>query len=578
MLFIALQLLFLLMVTWIVSFWHHQYLTESSQTHLRIAAELIRSDFFPMEEVSKADLEEKLETISKESGLEFLILDANGKVWLDPSASDAQRQNFAQRTEIRQAMYNSKAFGYHTEFNEPGRASRRSFALPVIENGKRVAIVWTAMPAEIVQESERTLYRWLWGIGLVTLLISLLIPWRLLSRHESLLQQLLRGMRAVTSGNYQHRLVPPNHGEMRYLYPAFNRMSQELSDQVSRLRQTGERLATVLGSMVEGVIAIGPDDRIQFANEAAGRLLDFPAQNSRGRPFWEVVRHSQVQRTVQSAQQGTWTGQQEIQVARTKRTVALNVTPIPGQPAQGMVLVFHDVTDLRRLERMRSEFVANVSHELKTPLTTIRAYTETLLEGALDDESHRVRFVEQIDQQAERLYQLIVDVLHLAHIESARETFEIIDIPLQEVIQDCLEQASPTAESKSIELSMLAPAEPLLVKADQEGLRTILINLIGNAVKYSPGGGFVKVKIRTEDGFALLEIEDSGFGIAEEHLERIFERFYRADKARSRALGGTGLGLAIVKHLVQRFGGQVSVRSELGKGSTFSATIPLASD
>jgi two-component system phosphate regulon sensor histidine kinase PhoR len=242
------------------------------------------------------------------------------------------------------------------------------------------------------------------------------------------------------------------------------------------------------------------------------------------------------------------------------------------------VLVFHDVTDLRRLERMRQDFVANVSHELKTPLASIKAYTETLLDWALHDENVNVKFLHRIEEQADRLNQLILDLLSLARLESGLESFEHRPLALSPLVSACVEAHRDRAEAKSQSLGLdLGPLDDAtLVLADDEAVRQILDNLISNAIKYTPEKGSVTVRCASADGDGYVEIEvaDTGIGIPRDDLPRVFERFYRVDKARSRQLGGTGLGLSIVKHLVQSLGGQVTVDSRVGVGTRFTVQIP----
>jgi two-component system phosphate regulon sensor histidine kinase PhoR len=259
------------------------------------------------------------------------------------------------------------------------------------------------------------------------------------------------------------------------------------------------------------------------------------------------------------------------------QTIDVHVQPLPGDPCPGVVLVMHDTTELRRLESLRRDFVANVSHELKTPLTSIKAYTETLRNGALRDAETSDRFLARIEEQSERLHHLIMDMLMLARIESDQQAFEIVAVNVSDVVNVCLEDRRQAADAKKIRLTAESNLPPCSVRADREGLREMLDNLIDNAIKYTPDGGSVTARWQPgDDNTCRIEICDTGIGIKPEDQKRVFERFYRVDKARSRELGGTGLGLSIVKHLAQSFGGNVAVASEPGKGSTFSIALPLA--
>jgi two-component system phosphate regulon sensor histidine kinase PhoR len=240
------------------------------------------------------------------------------------------------------------------------------------------------------------------------------------------------------------------------------------------------------------------------------------------------------------------------------------------------MLVVHDLSELRRLENLRRELVANVSHELKTPLAAIKAYAETLRLGAVNDPDNNLAFVRRIEEQADRLHELILDILQIARLEQGQETFDIGPVPLAGVVDDACHQFADAAAAKQIELQSEL-ADGLVAMADEEGVHTILTNLIDNALKYTPSGGRITIRGRSSEGFVVVEVEDTGIGIAPQDQSRIFERFYRVDKARSREIGGTGLGLSIVKHLAQSFGGAVSLTSQPGHGSTFRVELPVAS-
>jgi two-component system phosphate regulon sensor histidine kinase PhoR len=259
-----------------------------------------------------------------------------------------------------------------------------------------------------------------------------------------------------------------------------------------------------------------------------------------------------------------------------KHSTDVHITPFSGEPCPGAVLVMYDTSELRRLESLRRDFIANVSHELKTPLSTIKACAETLRDGAMNDSDTAQRFLGRIEEQSDRLHNLILDMLSLARIESGQEAFEIEPVDVAAVSAQCVESHQQPADAKGIRLLCEPGLPQLTVQADREGLAEILNNLLDNAVKYTPSGGSVTLRWRAAGTMGRIEVADTGIGIREEHRKRVFERFYRVDKARSRELGGTGLGLAIVKHLTQSFGGRVDVESEPGHGSTFIVELPLA--
>ena len=406
--------------------------------------------------------------------------------------------------------------------------------------------------------------------------VAVLPAWLFARRFVKPFLVLTDGANRIAQGDYGHRIHGGAWGESRSLASTFNAMSKRLSAQFEQLEADRYQLRTILGGMVEGVVAIGPGQRILFANEAAGRMLEFDPQTTVGRAIWEVTRQPQIQEVLAKALKGTEPRRDEFDWKGPKpRQLAIYVAPLPGVPAPGAVLVLHDMTELRRLELLRRDFVANVSHELKTPLSVIKACVEALLDGAVEDTEARRPFLEQISDQGERLHALILDLISLARIESGEEVMDIQPVAIEQAVADCRERHQQRAEAKSQQLVVEAGV-PALVFADEEALSQILDNLVDNAIKYAPVGGRIQVGWQDNGPTVALIVEDSGPGIPERDLPRIFERFYRVDKARSRELGGTGLGLAIVKHLVQVMKGTVGVRSIVGKGTTFTITLPKA--
>ncbi len=395
--------------------------------------------------------------------------------------------------------------------------------------------------------------------------------------------EVARGLEAVADGAVRPVLSPPS-GPIGELVRSFNAAAAEVEERVDRLDQDRQQLLVVLGAMAEAVIAVDLRRRLLFANASANRLFGLDA-HSVGRLVPELIRSPQVQEAVEatlhltspSSHQGELTLPGRDAGARAgQRFLAVRGTPLPGRPSPGAVFVFHDVTELRRLERMRQDFVANASHELKTPLASIKAYAETLLDWALHDESVNVRFLERIDEQVERLNQLILDLLSLARLESGQELFEHRPLSLAPVVASCVESHRGRAHAKNLSLSFNPGPldEDTFILADEEAMRQILDNLIDNAIKYTPDFGSVSVTCYSDRNEVAIEVADTGIGIPRDDLPRIFERFYRVDKARSRELGGTGLGLSIVKHLMQSLGGQIDVTSRVASGSKFTIHLP----
>lgn len=410
-------------------------------------------------------------------------------------------------------------------------------------------------------------------LALSSLGLSAIATWLTLRQMQQPVIELAQLARQLSAGDEDVLPAVPGD-ELTEIGGALRQFRGRLAQRGDLVQQNTERLQTVLASMIEGVLAVGPDQTILLANQAGQRLLDFATTQPQGRLLLEVTRARAVYEAVQQALETTKAVEREFDSPGVQRRVLLlRATRLPGEPCPGVMVVIHDVSELRRLENLRREFVANVSHELKTPLAAIKAYAETLRMGAVNDPENNLAFVLRIEEQAERLHQLILDMLQIARIESGQQTFSIVDVGLAELIDECLAQYADLAAAKEIDLVGELPAEDITARADEEGLRTILSNLIDNAIKYTIAGGEVFVRCHSNGDTATIEVQDSGIGIAEKEQVRIFERFYRVDRARSREMGGTGLGLSIVKNLTQAFGGSVGVVSELGKGSTFRVTL-----
>lgn len=351
---------------------------------------------------------------------------------------------------------------------------------------------------------------------------------------------------------------------------------QSLRELAARLEQSTTLFEGVLETMQEAVLVVDSTERVLFINSAARDLFDVSQSAAFGKLAWESIRSSQLQEIVTQALSTGKTVRGEVELPRRKRLVEVSAVVLNLSAGPGCLAVAYDVTDLRRLEKIRREFVSNVSHELKTPLTSIQAYADTLLNGGLEDEGSSRLFVERIVEQSERLSMLIQDLLRLARIESEPEAFQIECCDAVQIASSSFQDHQNVARTRQIQLEFHPPAGRLNILADADGLRTILNNLLTNAINYTLAGGRVTLSLNVNGDRVLFEVSDTGVGIAKEHQSRVFERFYRVDKARTRSVGGTGLGLAIVRHLVEVMQGEITLKSELGEGSTFRVWLPLA--
>ncbi len=425
------------------------------------------------------------------------------------------------------------------------------------------------------------------SILFLTIILSLLFSRRFSQR----VQRLEEFSRRLAAGDFAPVELEDRNDELTALARAMNETAARLAQSFASLTDERNRTAAILESMIEGVAVISSEERAIFYNRAFAQILDLEPRGAtvqapmgtmgNGRPLVETVRQSELLTAVHQVLASGQREEIEVTVGTLRpRTFAATVTPVrPGlddHASSGAVMVLHDISELRRLERVRRDFVANVSHEFKTPLTAIQGFAETLLEGALDDTEHRARFVEIIRDHAVRLARLTDDLLKLSQIEAGRMDVELRTVNICELTYACVETVRFAAKKKNHEIEIHCPADLPNVMADANRLREVLINLLENAVQYTPLGGHIEVRVERADEMVILTVADNGIGIPQGEQERIFERFYRVDSARSREAGGTGLGLSIARHIVEAHGGKIWVDSAVGQGSRFHFSVPVA--
>lgn len=407
--------------------------------------------------------------------------------------------------------------------------------------------------------------------GVVAVMLGL-FRW-LEKRRRAPVEALAEGIERWAAGDFEQRLAEDaSDVTLRRMARSLNRMASVAQKQIGALQAESSYVQAVVDSMAEGVLVTDDSGTARIANPAFRRQFAF-AGRAQGRKPLELTHQPRLARLVEATLESGEAQVEELDLDTTPPQLLVMVGS-PLSDGAGSVVVTRDVTDLVRINRMRRDFVANVSHELKTPLTAIRGFAETLRDGAIEDAATAGRFLDRILGQSVRLQALLDDLLTLSRLESPEATAEREAVDMVELVHTGLEEVQPLAEQKGIEVaSELAP--DCAIPGEQESLERMVRNLLENAVRYNRHGGRVGVRLARSDGELLLEIEDSGVGIPSADLSRVFERFYRVDQARSREEGGTGLGLAIVKHAAQLHGGSVDVESVLGQGSVFRVRLPL---
>ena len=508
------------------------------------------------------------------SGARITVITYSGQVLADSQADPRSMENHAGRPEIQQALAEGE-----------GRSIRHSvtlqrdllyFAVRQPAAAGPPLVLRFALPLEAVDQVLAEFRRRLWLASLLMLGVtgtaSLLVSRSFSARVERLRAFSLR----VAESDFRPIPADRSGDALEALAISLNETSARLDGTIRALTEERNLSAAILGSMVEGVAVVNAGERLVFANPSFAAILGLDVPPQPGRTFLEVARQTELIEAVRRVLRGEPTVRAEIVTGTLKpRYFAATVAAVRAEETPGAVLVLHDITGLRRLERVRRDFVANVSHEFKTPLTAIQGFAETLLAGALDDTQNRGRFLRIILEHAHRLARLTDDLLELSQIEAERLELEIRPLRVEELIRGCVETTRPRAAGKDLRLSAELPPDLPALAGDPRRLGEVLQNLVDNAVQYTLPGGSIAVRAAAAKGEVIVTVADTGIGIPEADQARIFERFYRVDVARSREAGGTGLGLAIAKHLVEAHGGRIWVQSEVGKGSQFHFSIPI---
>jgi two-component system phosphate regulon sensor histidine kinase PhoR len=480
-------------------------------------------------------------------------------------------ENHADRPEIVAAREGGP--GRHTRLSATVGRRLLYVAIPA-HSPPDGSVVRLSISTESIDAAAADLRASLLQAGLAGLLVAALLALAISWLTVRPVMELRDVVAAIASGRLDRRLRWSERGWMAEIARSINRMAEQLREQLMGATAEKERLEAVLASMVEGVLVL-EGGRIVLANPRARELLTAWREVEGRRPL-EVIRHAEIDAALTEAATSREPVVRELVLGDAGgRTLLMHAVAFPpGDEPTGTVAVFHDVSDIRKLEQVRRDFIANASHELRTPLTSIRGFADTLLSSDLSKEEAEP-YLEVIVRNAERLGNLIEDLLALSRIESRKVPLRLAPVDVAHVCRTLASDLAPRLAEAGLTLELdTDDAEPAW--ADRQAVEQVVSNLLENAVKYTDRGGHIRVAVQADQGRLRVRVEDDGIGIPEADQSRIFERFYRVDKARSRALGGTGLGLSIVKHLVQAMGGEITVESEVGRGSCFQFSLPLA--
>ncbi len=593
-------LLVFVVITILFTFLHqvlHSRLIQNAEKDLRNDIHTAR-DFIRSEGLQKfpGELDSLADNLGNLLNLRVSIIREDGVVFGDsmvPKEKIDQMSNHRDRPEIRQAL--SQNFGKNIRRSATVHRKLFYMALPLSMGDKGIWVVRLALPLVNIENASEEVKRSLMKAGLLGFFIALIFGYAVSLIITQRTLQIKKFAEAFAKGELQIKLPPMGNDELGELSHSLHEMAQKLKGSLERLASEKAEVNAVLSSMVEGVLILDRDLKIISVNPALSEILS-PSVPPEGLTLMEAFRNTLLSDSAKKSLHELANIEVEVEPApHMDRVCMVHFSPIIlHDKAIGVVAVFNDITELKHLLNLRKEFVANVSHELKTPLTAIRGFAETLVEGTVKDDQTRKKYLDGICRHSKRLGDLIEDILYLARTESKRIDVIPESLDLCHEASEFISLVQEEAVKKNVViLNGIDPDTPL-VMANRKQLELVFLNLLNNAVKYiGDGEGTVKVKaelaatgdfqkddlplnLDQREGFLRISVEDDGQGIPEKDLPRIFERFYRVDKGRSRDLGGTGLGLSIVKHIIENHGGKVGVRSELGKGTTFSFLLPIA--
>lgn len=507
------------------------------------------------------------------------VIKGNGDVVCDSDEDPGTMQNHAGRPEVAQALAGNN--GSSQRFSTTTKQQMLYVAIPVRRNNTLTGVLRTSVPLTAIETELQSLNtRITMGIVIVIVFASA-VTFFIAKKISQPLEQMKSDSLRFAHGNFREKISVTGSEEIVGLARAMNRMALQLDERMRTILSKSNELETVLSSMVEGVIAVDLDEKVLYINESAQKQLDIDQHDVQGKRLLEIVRNIELLRFIQHTLSHTRQTEKTIIFnlgKRDERILQVHGAQLYDEKKQriGALVVTNDVSRLLQLENLRRDFVANVSHELKTPITSIKGYAETLMDETGEYPQHVKDFLEIISKQTNRLQAIVEDLLSLAEIEQKSDGSE--EMPMEKerivnVLRAAIEACSIQAADRNIQIR-LDCAENMYALINGPLLEQAVINLLDNAIKYSKPGGVVQVETSFTGGAIFILIKDSGIGIAPQHLERLFERFYVVDKGRSRESGGTGLGLAIVKHIIQAHGGSVKVESQLHEGSIFTICLP----
>jgi len=575
--YILVIILTVISVAWYASSELRSFHLDQMSDNLRARAQFVEAQISGMiEPDNSAVIDSLCDLLGNVTGTRVTVVMKSGLVIGDSENNPALMENHGDRPEIIDALNGD--IGQSVRYSTTITETLMYVAIPIRVGGEITSVVRTSMPITHVELELTDIQRKIAVAGVIVAILAAVVSLFVSRRITRPIEHLRKAADLFARGHLRRKLIVTGSEELSSLAAAMNSMAKELDDRINTITRQRNEQEAIFASMSEGVIAVDDEEYIIGMNRAAADLIGIGLDKARGRVVQEVIRNAKLQKMVSKTLEAGEASESAIIVRdgeeRYIQSSGALLRDSRGDSI-GAVIVLNDMTRLKRLENVRTEFVANVSHELKTPVTSIKGYVETLLDGSLEDANEARRFLQVVARHADRLDSIIEDLLSLSRIEQEAEqsVVEVEVTKIEEILNSAIQACAARAEAKQIGVeldcdgSMTATVNPLL-------LEQAVVNLIDNSIKYSDNGSIVYVSAVEGDLSIDVSVRDKGKGIAREHLARVFERFYRVDKSRSRELGGTGLGLAIVKHIAIAHGGRVAIESEPGVGTTCTIHLP----
>ena len=522
--------------------------------------------------LGQADAPAALATkLGNEINTRVTIIAPDGTVLGDSMQDPSTMENHATRPEVVQAV--ASGLGESTRLSATLKEQMMYVAVPVNSQGKLIGIARVALPLTTVQNSVNHVTRTIILATIIIAVLAALAAWLIARTTTRPIRELTRASKKIAGGQLEQKITITRRDEIGQLAAAFNEMSSNLKTTMEAISTEKAKLANILANMADGVIMTDREGNILLTNPAAKRLFGFKEADAVNRPLIEVVRDHEVDDIMKQCLKTGREQNTQFESGLARHFLRVIAIPVREQDRlNGALVLLQDLTELRNLQTMRRELVGNISHELRTPIAGIKAMVETLRDGAIDDREATQGFLSRIEDEVDRLTQMVAELTQLSRIETSRAELKMEPVDLNSLVSDILSQMGPLAEKQRVALSKELSTGLPIIQADKDRIRQTIINLVHNAIKFNKPAGTVTVSTEFDAKSVTVSVADSGIGISGVDLPHVFERFYKADKARTG--GGSGLGLAIAKHTVQAHGGDIRAQSEEGKGSTFSFTLP----